>query len=167
MKKILFVMATAVGLLFLVACAAPSTEPEAQTTPVVDELQTDTKEETSTDQPLTDQPLDESLPGDPIIAQAPIRSVYVEKQDEEYWLVVEGDLADGCTQIQEISQEVSPNLIRFTITTSREADRMCTQMITPFTEKILVDTASLAGADYKVVVNDLVADQTINTSSLD
>ncbi|MEK9183870.1 MAG: hypothetical protein AAB890_02250, partial [Patescibacteria group bacterium] len=53
-----------------------------------------------------------------------------------------------------------------TITASREADKICAQVITPFEKKILLDVAGLAAGTYTVNVNGVTATFTLTASDV-
>jgi pimeloyl-ACP methyl ester carboxylesterase len=68
-------------------------------------------------------------------------------------VVAQGNLPDGCTEIAEITEEQEGNAFEITITTSRPADKMCTQMLVPFEEVISLDVVGLPAGVYAVNVN--------------
>lgn len=68
--------------------------------------------------------------------------------------VVRGDLADGCTEIGEISQSLEDDVFMVTIKTVRDKEAMCTQALVPFSETItLENVVGLKAGEYSVLVN--------------
>ena len=67
-------------------------------------------------------------------------------------VLISGDWADGCTGL--VGTEISRADTQFTLTllTYRPADRMCTEALVPFTERVALDIAGLAAGEYEVVV---------------
>lgn len=98
-------------------------------------------------------------PAEPIISEAPVRLVTVEQRDGGPVVIVQGSLTDGCTQIHESNQVIEGSAVNVTLTTSRPADRMCTQVVTEFTHEIAVDISALADGAYTVTVNGVAAAQ--------
>lgn len=72
-------------------------------------------------------------------------------------VIVEGDLPDGCTTVDKISQSQTDNTFLIEITTQRQADALCTEALVPYTETILLNTANLAPGTYTVNVNGVTA----------
>jgi inhibitor of cysteine peptidase len=71
--------------------------------------------------------------------------------------VVDGYLPDGCTTIDQIAQQLDGDTIKVTITTTRPADKVCTQALVPYEEKISLDVLGLAAGTYIVDVNGVTA----------
>ena len=74
-------------------------------------------------------------------------------------VVVRGNLADGCTEIDQIEQRRDLENKRFeiTITTSRDPDKICTQALVPFEETIPLDVRDLPAGTYTVDANGVQA----------
>ncbi len=78
-----------------------------------------------------------------------------------------GYLSDGCTKIDEITEEKKDNTFLVSIKTVRSADMFCTEAIVPFQEVISLDVYGLKAGIYTVDVNgvngtfELVADNII------
>jgi hypothetical protein len=79
--------------------------------------------------------------------------VVVEERDGEYYAVITGHLPDACSTIDGVEQSEDGNIISLTVTASRPSDLMCAQMLTPFTEEVLLDTEGLDPGEYTVDVN--------------
>lgn len=71
-------------------------------------------------------------------------------------LIARGNLADGCTQIDGRSQSRSGSAFSIELTTSRDADLVCTQSLVPFEEQIELDAAGLEAGTYTVTTNGVV-----------
>ena len=69
--------------------------------------------------------------------------------------LVKGNLADGCTEIDQIQQtrDLDAKAFTVTITTSRDPDKICTQALVPFEESIPLDARDLPAGIYTVDVN--------------
>jgi hypothetical protein len=69
-------------------------------------------------------------------------------------VLISGNLADGCTGL--VRTEVARTGDQFVITlfTYRPADRMCTEALVPFTERVALDIAGLPAGKYEVVVGE-------------
>ncbi len=68
-------------------------------------------------------------------------------------LTVQGNLPDGCTQIDEITQTRVEQRFEVVITTQRDADAICTQALVPFEELVTLDVNGLPAGSYTVDVN--------------
>jgi hypothetical protein len=64
-----------------------------------------------------------------------------------------GNLADACTQIDDIDHGYQDATVHVTITTSRPEGMACAQVLTPFKETIKVRTGNLYPGTYTVIVN--------------
>jgi len=74
--------------------------------------------------------------------------------------VASGYLPDPCTEIDEISVERKRNHFEVLITTLREAEVMCAQVLEAFEENIPLDVYGLPAGDYTVTVNGIDAEFT-------
>ena len=70
----------------------------------------------------------------------------------EYYARVAGHYPDACSEISEVVQTVEGNTIHVTIYSTRPEGMVCAQMLTPFTEEILLDTEGLEPGEYTVIV---------------
>lgn len=89
------------------------------------------------------------------IKTMPIDSVEVqirESQPPQIAIAVSGTLADKCTFFHEATQVRSGNIIEVTVTTMREKDMMCAQMIEFYNETITLE-GDFPPGDYIVRVN--------------
>ena len=69
-------------------------------------------------------------------------------------VIARGYLPDGCTSIDETSWVQEGNTFVVTITTFRPADMMCTQVLVPFEETVIIEPESaLSPGTYTVEVN--------------
>jgi len=74
--------------------------------------------------------------------------------------VASGYLPDPCTEIDEISVERKRNHFEVLITTVREAEVMCAQVLEAFEQNIPLDVYGLPAGDYTVTVNGIEAEFT-------
>ncbi len=74
--------------------------------------------------------------------------------------VASGYLPDPCTEIDEIFIERDGNQFEVLITTLREAEVMCIQVIEAFEQNIPLDVYGLPAGDYTVTVNGIEAEFT-------
>jgi inhibitor of cysteine peptidase len=72
--------------------------------------------------------------------------------------VASGYLPDPCTDIDEVSVERDGNHFKVLITTLREAEVMCAQVIEVFEQNIPLDVYGLPAGDYTVTVNGIDAE---------
>ncbi len=66
---------------------------------------------------------------------------------------VRGNLSDACTKIAEVTTTRDGNTFNIDISTSRPADAMCAQVLTPFEQNIPLDVKGLKKGTYTVNVN--------------
>ncbi len=76
------------------------------------------------------------------------------------YAVASGYLPDPCTEIDEISVERKRNHFEVLITTLREAEVMCAQVLEVFKQNIPLDVYGLPAGDYTVTVNGIDAEFT-------
>ena len=72
-------------------------------------------------------------------------------------LIVQGQLADGCTEISTIMHQIDGNTIAFDISTQRPADALCTQSLVSFEETFPLDISNLGDGTYMVNINGATA----------
>lgn len=77
-----------------------------------------------------------------------------------------GELPDTCTTVGNVVKTQKGNTFFITITASREAGKVCAQVVTPFEKKILLDAAGLAAGAYIVNVNGVTATFTLTASDV-
>ena len=70
-------------------------------------------------------------------------------------VLVEGNLPDACTEIDQVNQrfEAEENIFEVEITTTRTTDEPCAQVLVPFEETISLDVYGLPAGSYTVDVN--------------
>jgi len=81
-------------------------------------------------------------------------------------VMAQGLLADGCTTVGEINQELVDNTFMVTIGTVRPADEVCTQALVPFEETIELEVRGLPAGTYTVDVNGVTGTFTLNTDNV-
>lgn len=75
--------------------------------------------------------------------------------------VVRGQLADGCTTIAGATVETQDRTFVVTLQTTRPADMMCAQVLTPFEQIIALGSPEPATGAYAVQVGDVVESFTL------
>ena len=80
--------------------------------------------------------------------------------------LVKGNLPDGCTTIDHITQQRQGNTFTVAITTKRPAGKMCTEALVPFEESIALDVAGLPAGAYTVAVNAVTAAFTLDVDNV-
>jgi inhibitor of cysteine peptidase len=88
-----------------------------------------------------------------------VQAVILESFPVQVHAVVRGNLADGCTEIDQIEQnrDIEDKRFEVTITTSRDPDKICTQALVPFEETVPLDVRDLPKGVYTVDVNGVQA----------
>jgi hypothetical protein len=79
--------------------------------------------------------------------------VEVEERDGEYYAIVQGDYPDSCSTICGSEQEVDRNSINLNLYSDRPEGILCSQMLTPFEEEVLLDTDELDPGEVTVTIN--------------
>jgi hypothetical protein len=105
--------------------------------------------------------MDNKLPEEPVMEDQDTSGAMVEsvetmlsKDDPATMaLLVSGNLRDGCTEIVDVTTAVRGSEIVVEILTERPADRMCTQALVPFEERVTIDVSGLTGT-HRLMVND-------------
>lgn len=92
-----------------------------------------------------------------------IETVEVEERDGEYYAIVKGSYPDACSETGDIVQQVEGSTILLTVYSTRPEGMVCAQVLTEFTEEILLDTEGLGSGEYTVIVN---GDEATTTFSL-
>lgn len=77
-----------------------------------------------------------------------------------------GELSDACTTVGNIIKNQKGNTFFITINATREADKICAQVVTSFEKKILLDVGGLAAGTYIVNVNGVTATFTLTASDV-
>ena len=86
-------------------------------------------------------------------SQVFVDDVVVEERDGEYYAVITGNLPDACSTIDSVEQELDGTTFSLTVSAVRPSDLMCAQVLTPFTEEVLLETEGLEPGEYTVDVN--------------
>jgi len=86
-----------------------------------------------------------------------IDGVTVEARAGEYYAVISGNLPDACSSPDDVEQSEGGTTISLTVTASRPGAVGCAQVLTPFTEEVLLDTDGLEPGEYTVNVNGEVS----------
>ncbi|MCK5317725.1 MAG: hypothetical protein KAJ55_07410, partial [Anaerolineales bacterium] len=89
-----------------------------------------------------------------------VEIIFLESFPLQVHMVASGYLPDPCTEIDEISVERDVNRFEVLITTLREAEVMCIQVIEAFEQNIPIDVYGLPAGDYTVMVNGIDAEFT-------
>lgn len=104
-----------------------------------------------------------------IIDEMPVEDMSInllESFPYQVHVVVNGVLSDGCTTINEITQNRDGNTITVKITTKRPKDAICAQVVKMVTERIPLDGGFLPG-HYKLIVNGFVKEFDIEGEVVD
>jgi len=80
-------------------------------------------------------------------------AVEVEERNGEYYAIVQGDFPDSCSTICGIEQEVKRDTININLYSERPEELVCSSMLTPFVEEVLLDTEGLDPGEYTVTIN--------------
>ena len=98
------------------------------------------------------------IQGEAVVEEVEI--VFLESFPLGVHVAVAGYLPDPCTEIDEISVERDVNHFEVLITTLREAEVMCIQVIKEYEQNIPLDVYGLPAGDYTVKVNGMEAEFT-------
>ena len=69
--------------------------------------------------------------------------------------IVKGNLPDTCTTITSASSERDGNAFKINFVTTRPADAVCAQMLTPFEQSVALDVAGLKLGTYTVTAGEV------------
>ena len=127
---------------------------------------------TPTTEPSVPQPAapDPTAPAEPSEPNAPEgSSVYINQLDimilesfpVQVSVDVQGELKDGCQQLDGITASRVGNLFTLNIEAHSEGDA-CTMALVPFTENLFLDVAGLSAGTYQVVANGTTAEFTLD-----
>lgn len=86
---------------------------------------------------------------------ASVDALVLESFPVQVHAIAQGNLPDGCTEIDQTLQQRTGNVFEVVLTTKRPADAMCTMAIEPFEETIPLDVLGLPAGDYTVTVNGI------------
>ncbi len=88
-----------------------------------------------------------------------VQSVAIEARDGQDIAVVQGENPDACPRTYVSEQTADGDAITIEMLSIKPVDVMCAQMLTPFSEEIVIDTSGLESGDYSVTVNGVEADE--------
>ncbi|NKQ36434.1 MAG: META domain-containing protein [Chloroflexi bacterium] len=158
MKKLLILVLFGALAVTIAACGGQTPTPTPQPEPTAEPVEEPTA---VPEVEPTLVPEKETVSTEPIIGVAPVDSATVTFENEQWVVAVEGNLPDGCTEIGEITQSVDGNIIKVEVSTTRPADMMCTQVITPYSESVILETADMPNGEYTVEVNGVAATEPV------
>lgn len=87
-------------------------------------------------------------------SQVFVDSVVVEERDGEYVAIIEGNSPDSCSTVDSVEQTVDGNTIDLTISAVKPSGVLCAQVLTPFTEEVVLETEGLEPGEYTVNVDE-------------
>lgn len=85
----------------------------------------------------------------------------LESDPVEVEAVVRGQLADACTTIEGATVEAQAQTFVITLQTTRPADQICAQVLTPFEQVVSLGTPDPATGTFEVQVGDVVESFTL------
>jgi inhibitor of cysteine peptidase len=106
--------------------------------------------------------------GDVITGEARVSSVEIlllESFPVQVRAAIRGSLPDGCTEIDEVTQERQADTFYVTLTTVRPRDAMCTEAEVPFEEMVELDVYGLEAGTYTVDANRVTATFTLSVDN--
>lgn len=140
-------------LILVLLLAACRSEPEITSTPVP-----------PTNTPALPTPT--AVPsGETIRGQAVVDSIELQISQSfpvQVSVIARGELPDGCTQVDEVIQQLSGNTFRVAVGTIRPGDAVCTLAVVPFSQTIPLQVAGLDAGTYTVSVNGRTATFTLD-----
>ena len=81
-------------------------------------------------------------------------------------LQVSGYLADPCTLIDQVITQRDGYAFEVSITTKRDPEAVCIQVLEPFTKSVPLDVYGLPAGAYSVLVNGIGAEFTFNQDNI-
>ncbi len=157
----------------LLACTtlpAPSEQTPVET-PAGDSAPTDTTPVAdATGTPQSEAPLEEPTEaaveeptGENLAAVDSIEVRILESDPVQVEVVARGNLADGCTELDEPMVMRDGTQFGVMLTTQRPADAICTQALVPFEQVIALDVTDVEPGDYTVDVNGVIETFTLGS----
>jgi hypothetical protein len=125
--------------------------------------------DTTIDSSPTAAPTVDEASNQPVRGQAQVDEVEVlilESFPVQVSVIARGELPDSCTRIDEIISQRAEDTFRVAITTLRQPDTVCTQVIVPFEQTIALDVAGLPAGTYTVSVNGVPATFTLDVDNV-
>jgi inhibitor of cysteine peptidase len=114
-------------------------------------------------------PVEEPSGGEIILGTATVENIEIQIMESfpvQVRVVARGFLADGCTTVGKVKQELVDHTFVVTIGTERPADRICTQALVPFEETIHLEVRGLRAGTYTVNVNDVTGTLALSTDNV-
>lgn len=112
----------------------------------------------------TETPLSE-----PIHGLANVESVEVlilESFPVQINLIIQGNLPNGCAEIDKVVVEQEGNNFNVAVTTIQEPDQVCTEALVPFEEIVPLDVLGLEAGTYTVTINDVETSFTLDVDNV-
>lgn len=173
----LFTLVLALIVVVLVACTGnPAGEPAAN------DLPTDTPAPTEEPTVAPDEPVSSEDPTptpdageeEPVDGEVTIQDAVVTSVDVllmESWPLqasakVEGELGDGCTELEPITTEREGDTFYISIKSSRPVDAVCTMILQTFSESVPLDIEGLEAGTYTVNANGVEATFTLEQDNV-
>jgi inhibitor of cysteine peptidase len=78
---------------------------------------------------------------------------------------VQGNLPDGCTELQEPLVTQTDNTFTVVLGTVRPAEAMCTQALVPYETSVPLDVEGLPAGEYTVIVNGVTGSFTLDVDN--
>ncbi|MFO7664366.1 MAG: hypothetical protein R6X18_17480, partial [Chloroflexota bacterium] len=125
--------------------------------------------DTTIDSSPTAAPTVDEASNQPVRGQAQVDEVEVlilESFPVQVSVIARGELPDSCTRIDEIISQRAEDTFRVAITTLRQPDTVCTQVIVPFEQTIALDVAGLPAGTNTVSVNGVPATFTLDVDNV-
>ena len=156
MKQRYFLSLCLLVLLVIVISGCGSQETETPESTAVAEA-TEPSEPTST--PLTDE----------VFGVANVESVEIlilESFPVQINLIIQGNLPNGCAEIDRTVVEQEGNNFDVAVTTVQEPGQVCTEALVPFEEIVPLDVLGLEAGTYTVTVNDVESSFTLDIDNV-
>ncbi len=103
-----------------------------------------------------------------VAADIIIESLEIEERDGLFVAIIQGNLPDSCTNIENIEQVLGETTFGVSINVNINAVKpegiTCTQVLTPFIEEVPLNIEGLEAGDYPVIVNEGQATTTLTIS---
>lgn len=99
--------------------------------------------------------------GEGVVYITGVEVILTESEPVQVTAVVNGDLADGCTQLNGTEINRVDNTFYISFKSIWPAHEMCSEATVPFTESVQLDTTGLPAGDYVVVVDKVQATFTL------
>jgi hypothetical protein len=136
--------------LFTACTAAPATPPTPTPLPTA-----------PAEQPLAEPSPTRPAEGEGVVYITGVELILQESEPVQVTAVVNGDLADGCTELNGTEINRVDNSFYISFKSIWPAHDMCSEATVPFTESVELDTAGLPAGDYVVVVDKVQATFTL------